>query len=139
MFNSNLGLVRFGTIDNGWTLPLKHLEVGGYKAYPNRRQDLTAERNADGELIREVASNRPSTLTVSFLPMNESDMQNILTHLSEAYINDGERKLSVTFYDTVTATYRTELMYVPDFEMTIDYIDNGQIYYDTLTLEFIGY
>lgn len=139
MFNKDLGLVRIGTIDAGYTIPLKYVEIGGYKAFCKRRQDLTAERNADGEMIREVASNKPSTFTLVFLPLPEHSIREVLDEIHARYLVEAKRELQVTFYDTEHGVYTTEIMYIPDFEMPLDYIGkDGEAYFDTITLEFIG-
>lgn len=129
------GLVKIG--DNA--IPLKYISLKGYKAYPKRRLDVTAEKNSNGETIREMAKARPSTVTLELLPMSQTELNEVMDILHNGYMDEAQAKVQIEFFAPEYDRYFLETCYVPDFETPIDYIEGTEVYYDTITIEFISY
>lgn len=129
------GLIKIGER----TIPLKYISVKGYKAYPKRRLDVTAEKNSNGETIREMAKARPSTVSLELLPMSQTDLNVVMGIIHGGYMDEAQAKVQIEFFAPEYDRYYIETCYVPDFETPLDYIEGNEPYYDTITIEFISY
>lgn len=130
-------LIKLGN----YTFPMRYIAEETYNATPKQRLELDAYRDNTGELHREVAENRPSTIefaTVSGLTNKE--VAEIFKGIHENYMNEAERKLKVTHYIPELDGYsEPEYMYIPNMQFPIDSIDDDTVIYNPITFTFIGY
>lgn len=119
----------------------KYIEFNTYST-SRKPQDLSPYRNANGNLIRNVLPNVPNVISFGVKPKTDSSFQkDIMEKIRANYIpgKENERKLSITLYVPELGKYATQDMYMVDPEFVINRIDNDDIYYDKITLKFIGY
>ena len=95
-------------------IPLKYMRAETYKVTPNQRLEWSAERDVTGVLHRETTPNMPPKIEFNTPLMTNSDINALNTILSNAYSVAAERKLSVTYYDPESDTYKTHDCYMPD-------------------------
>lgn len=122
-------------------LPMDKIAARSYRAKPHQRLELDAYRDNLGELQREVARNRPTTISFNLEEgINNAELASFMDVFISSYINEAERKVLVTYYISETDSYSDpEYMYLSDPEYPIDYIEDGVIYYDTVSLKLTGY
>lgn len=101
--------------------------------------DLNSYRDGNGELKRNALDHVSYTITFDVKPMNNTRMQTFLDGIRSNFSIPKERKVSVTFYNPESDSYVTSDFYMPDPEFTIEKIENGQVYFKTTTIKFIGY
>ena len=119
----------------------KYVQFSTFKV-TRKVQDLSPYRDANGVLHRNALSNVP--LEVSFDLMgglNNTQMSAFLGGIQSNYINALERKVSATVYVPESDSYVTQYMYMVEPELTIQRIDGktNTVYYEALTIKFIGY
>lgn len=133
----NGSLLKFGNDD----FPLNYVFKESYIVTPNRRQDLDSTRNANGILQRNVLSHTASTIDLTVRNLNNKELASLMSFIRSHYLNEQEKKLSITYYCPDLDDYKTGEFYVPDIEFTIRMIDttNNAIEYSQFTLEFIEY
>lgn len=124
---------------NNIMFPQKYIVASGYKATPHHRLDLSSDRDAEGGLIREVASNRPSSLSVQLCCDDNIEWMEVSNLLYDNMISEDEKSLLVTFYNPERDNYITEKMYWSDTDYQIDSVSGDRVQYGTITLEFTGY
>ena len=122
-------------------IPLKYMRAETYSVTPNQRLEWSAERDVTGVLHRETTANMPPKIEFNTPLMTNADIKALNTILSNAYSNATERKLSVTYYDPESDTYKTHDCYMPDVKYEIRNVDtvNNVINYEELRYAFIGY
>lgn len=122
-------------------IPLKYMRAETYSVTPNQRLEWSAERDVTGVLHRETTANMPPKIEFNTPLMTNKDIKALNTILSNAYSNATERKLSVTYYDPESDTYKTHDCYMPDVKYEIRNVDtvNNVINYEELRYAFIGY
>lgn len=122
-------------------IPLKYMRAETYKVTPNQRLEWSAERDVTGVLHRETTPNMPPKIEFNTPLMTNSDIKALNTILQNAYSVAAERKLSVTYYDPESDTYKTHDCYMPDVAYEIRNVDtaNNVINYEELRYAFIGY
>lgn len=122
-------------------IPLKYMRAETYSVTPNQRLEWSAERDVTGVLHRETTPNMPPKIEFNTPLMTNKDIKALNTILSNAYSNATERKLSVTYYDPESDTYKTHDCYMPDVKYEIRNVDtvNNVINYEELRYAFIGY
>jgi hypothetical protein len=133
----NGSLLKF----SGDNFPLKYVFKESYKVTPNRRQDLDPYRNANGKLIRNTLSHKPTTISFATVPMWNTDMAKFMKLIRDSYTVSKERKLYVNYFSPDTNGYDSGWFYVPDVEYEIDLVNERTdrlLYYPT-TIEFIEY
>lgn len=135
MFNGTL--LKVG----GQDFPLQYVEETSYKINDQSRQDLDPFRNTTGVLTRNVVPHTITKIEITAKPLNNIEMSNLMTFLTNAMVNKQEKKVIAEYYSPSTDSYRTGEFYMPDFEYTIDYIDRveNKIFYDPFTIKFIEY
>lgn len=125
-----------------YTLPLKYVE---YKSYKAQRiiQDVNSKRSADGILHRKIAKNKPPKCSLSLLAgLDSNTVGNILKHIQDNYTIPDQKAGNCTVFVPEINDYRTVKMYLDsELEITIEEVDNDKnlVYYDTITLTFVGY
>ena len=122
-------------------IPLKYMRAETYSVTPNQRLEWSAERDVTGVLHRETTPNMPPKIEFNTPLMTNKDIKALNTILSNAYSNATERKLSVTYYDPESDTYKTHDCYMPDVKYEIRNVDTAHnvINYEELRYAFIGY
>lgn len=133
-------LIKVGT-GTPVEIPLKYMRAETYKVTPNQRLEWSAERDVTGVLHRETTPNMPPKIEFNTPLMTNADIKALNTILSNAYSVTAERKLSVTYYDPESDTYKTHDCYMPDVKYEIRNVDtaNNVINYEELRYAFIGY
>lgn len=132
-------LIKVGT--GNVEIPLKYMRAETYTVTPNQRLEWSAERDVTGVLHRETTPNMPPKIEFKTPLMTNADIKALNTILNNAYSNATERKLSVTYYDPESDTYKTHDCYMPDVHYEIRNVDavNNVINYEELRYAFIGY
>lgn len=128
-------LVRVGS----YQIPLSVIKMDSYSAKGQQRQDLDSYRDSSGVLHRAVVGNRPPLISFQLIPMSETKLRPIINKIQENYINEDERKVNVNFFDPESGSYLSHTCYMTDIEFPINRIQSSDVYYDEITLEFIGY
>ena len=121
--------------------PLSFVFKESYEVTPNRRQDLNSTRNANGILQRNVLSHKPSTISLSTRPMDNTELANMMSLITRNFVAENERKVQLTYYCPDINSYKTGYFYIPDITFPINLVDveNKTILYNSFTLEFIEY
>ena len=133
-------LIKVGT-GTPVEIPLKYMRAETYSVTPNQRLEWSAERDVTGVLHRETTPNMPPKIEFNTPLMTNKDIKALNTILSNAYSNATERKLSVTYYDPESDTYKKHDCYMPDVKYEIRNVDTAHnvINYEELRYAFIGY
>lgn len=119
--------------------PMDKIFKESYTVSPNRRIDVNSTRMLDGTLKRNVVSHMPSTISLQTRVMTNTEMNALMSFIRSHYVKESEKKLSIRFYRPDKDDYATAYFYMPDLEFPIRRIDGNTIYYNSMTLEFIGY
>lgn len=121
--------------------PLSFVFKESYEVTPNRRQDLNSTRNANGILQRNVLAHRPSTISLSTKPMDNTELEKMMELITRNFVAENERKVKLTYYCPDINSYKTGYFYIPDITFPINLVDveNKTILYNSFTLEFIEY
>lgn len=127
----------------GDVFPVKYIIASTYKVSPNKRQDLNSTRTATGVLDRHVLNHMPSTVEFQISgdndTLNDVSLEACMSFIRSHYTVAKERKVKATFFCPDTNDYKTEDMYMPDIDFPIYKADESHVYYDDVTLKFIGY
>lgn len=134
-------LIKVGEAGSEVEIPLKYMRAETYTVTPNQRLEWSAERDTTGVLHRETVTNQPPKIEFNTPLMTNSDINALNSILSAAYTVVAERKLTVTYYDPETDSYKTHECYMPDVHYEIRNVDavNNVINYEELRYAFIGY
>ena len=133
-------LIKVGT-GTPVEIPLKYMRAETYSVTPNQRLEWSAERDVTGVLHRETTPNMPPKIEFNTPLLTNTDIKALNTILSNAYSVAAERKLSVTYYDPESDTYKTHDCYMPDVKYEIRNVDTVKnvINYEELRYAFVGY
>ncbi len=108
-------------MDNGqWLLkvgdypiPLKYMMIDTYDASPDQRQDLDAYRDADGYMHRNTLPHTATKVEFQTPPLYTYEFRELIDNIRANFTNLLERKVSLTYYDDETDTYKTGDFYMP--------------------------
>lgn len=128
-------LIKVGNTE----LPMKYFQEKAYNIIPNARQDLDSFRNALGELERNVVEHQISKIEVGVIPLTNQELASLWNLIRANWLNEKERKVSVSYYNPEKDAYDEGKFYMPDIQYPINKIENGLIYYDEFVLKFIEY
>lgn len=122
-------------------IPLRYMRAETYSVTPNQRLEWSAERDVTGVLHRETTPNMPPKIEFKTPLMTNSDISVLNAIIRNAYTAQAERKLTVTYYDPESDSYKTHDCYMPDVKYEIRNVDaaNNVINYEELRYAFIGY
>lgn len=134
MFNNYLLIING---DTNYTMPLEYMNEKSYKCTWST-MDLDSYRDANGVLHRNAVLQLPHC-SFDTRPLTNTDVEAIWSNIRSRYVNPLEKNVLATVYIPETDSYYTGLFYVPDTEITIDYIREGKVFYSPITFEFIGY
>lgn len=123
----------------GTTLPLTYMQVDSYKVTPNQRLDTSAERNANGVLVRTTVAHTPSKIEFNTPTISETQLRALMALITGAYTSAAERKLTLTFFCPDTGLYQTGAVYMPDIDFSIYSAAGGVLIYNPTRIAFIEY
>lgn len=125
---------------NGTQFPLSYMNWESYKVVPNRRTDLNSAQNANGELVRYVVEHTRSTIEFETRPMWNADVDAMMRLIRNAYSNELEKKVSITYFCPDINDYKTGDFYLsPNTEFQILKIENNKLKYKPIKLYFVEY
>lgn len=124
------------TVGN-YTIPMTLINEKTYKCTFST-MDLDSYRDANGVLHRNAVNQIPHC-SFTTRQLTNSDVDALWSGIRSNYVNTKEKKVNASVYLPETDSYYSGYFYIPDTEMTIDYIKEGKVYYDPITIELIGY
>lgn len=128
-------LIKIGNYE----FPRRYIQAQSY-VVGRYGQDLDSTRDADGNLQRNALDNFLPKVEFTTVPMlTNIEFANIMSKISENYVNSTEKKALATIYIPETDSYMTQYVYVPDIEPTMYYADDNVIKYNPIRFAFIGY
>lgn len=131
--------LKGGTAEN---LPMKYIGAESYSATPNQRMESKATRATTGLLHRTTVEHKATKIEfITPSGMTNSDIATLNAMLQSHMTNLLERKITISFYDNETDSYRDADCYMPDVEYKIMRIDNSTntVYYNPIRYAFIEY
>lgn len=136
-------LIKLG--DN--ILPNMYIKINSYTVVPQQTMEWSAERTMSGLLVRSTVSHKPTKITFSTPRMVNRTMSNVRDvpafwkYFVEAFSDEKERKLKVTYYDPQTDNYKSGDFYVPDISYPIEFIDQttNLVHYGETKISLIEY
>lgn len=128
-------LVKFGDT----AVPNKYLEK--YKETPNQRVDLDAYRDADVLLHRETSPNYKSKIIIPIRKLYLGEKILLKAIIDSGMINETERKVSATYWNSEEMDYKPGIFYIPDIEYTISHVDKRKLnmVYEPFEIQLIEY
>lgn len=123
-----------------YIVPVNKIEIKSYKAKQNT-QDLDSKRNEEGVLIRNTLSHKPYKVEfVLQAGLTGTELSSIINSMENQFTDSTERKASCSFFYPKSNGYiNNETMYLPDIDYTLDYIDEGTVYYDSVRIAAVSY
>ena len=126
-------LISVGT----YVIPMTYINEKSYKCTYSV-MDLDSYRDANGVLHRNAVLKVPHC-SFETRPLKNADVASLWSNISSQYTSAAERRVLATVYLPETDGYYTGSFYIPDTNITINTINHGNIQYEPITFEFIGY
>ena len=128
-------LVKFGDT----AIPNGYLEK--YKDTPNQRVDLDAYRDQAILLHRETSPNYKSKIVIPMRKLYLGEKILLKAIIDSGIINEVERKVSVTYWNSEEMAYKSGVFYIPDIEYTISHVDERKfnMVYEPFEIQLIEY
>lgn len=117
---------------------MKYIKEKTYKGYVSV-QDLDSYRDANGLLHREALSHVPIKCEFETIPLNNEQYEKIMDMIRRNYINELERKVTITAFILEYNGYVTQDAYMAEPQPQIQTIKDNKIQYAPLRIAFIGY
>ena len=117
---------------------MKYIKEKTYKGYASV-QDLDSYRDANGVLHREALSHVPIKCEFETIPLDNDQYGQIMDMIRRNYINELERKVSITAFILEYNGYVTQDAYMAEPQPQIQTIKDNKIQYAPLRIAFIGY
>lgn len=117
---------------------MKYIKEKTYKGYVSV-QDLDSYRDANGLLHREALSHVPIKCEFETIPLNNEQYEQIMDMIRRNYINELERKVTITAFILEYNGYVTQDAYMAEPQPQIQTIKYNKIQYAPLRIAFIGY
>lgn len=117
---------------------MKYIKEKTYKGYVSV-QDLDSYRDANGLLHREALSHVPIKCEFETIPLNNEQYEQIMDMIRRNYINELERKVTITAFILEYNGYVTQDAYMAEPQPQIQAIKDNKIQYAPLRIAFIGY
>ncbi len=117
---------------------MKYIKEKTYKGYASV-QDLDSYRDANGVLHREALSHVPIKCEFETIPLDNEQYGQIMDMIRRNYINELERKVSITAFILEYNGYVTQDAYMAEPQPKIQTIKDNNIQYAPLRIAFIGY
>ena len=122
----------------GTKFPMKWIFKDSYSVTPHAL-DMDSTRNAKGVLQRNLLSHKSVTVTFQTVPMSLDEYEEMWAFIRGKYIDAGEKKLRVGYYNFETGQIETMNAYIPDIAHNPYMITRKGKLMNSTTLEFIGY
>lgn len=128
-------LVKFGST----AVPNSYLEK--YKDTPNQRVDLDAYRDQAILLHRETSPNYKSKIVIPIRKLYLGEKIVLKAIIDSGIINEVERKVSVTYWNSEEMDYKSGIFYIPDIEYTISRVNERKLdmVYEPFEIQLIEY
>lgn len=128
-------LVKFGST----AVPNGYLEK--YKETPNQRIEVSAYRDADVLLHRETSPNYKSKIVIPIRKLYLGEKILLKAIIDSGMINETERKISATYWNSEEMDYKSGIFYIPDIEYTISHVDERKLnmVYEPFEIQLIEY
>lgn len=124
---------RFG----GYEIPNEYLAEDGYECTPNQRQDLDPWTDATGVTHRNVVGHTKSDVTLTFRALKWDEFTELITGITSAYSDVGERDAYCSYLDMETMTLKTGHFYLdPSCKFKVKFV-NDRI--NSFSLRFTEY
>lgn len=123
-------------------LPMKYIAYDSYSATPDQRMESKASRSVTGLLHRTTVSHKATKIEFNTpQALTNTDIATLNALIQSFYTNELERKITISFYDNETDSYRDAECYMPDVQYPIERVDNNNniIYYKSIRYAFIEY
>lgn len=117
---------------------MKYIKEKTYKGYVSV-QDLDSYRDANGLLHRETLSHVPIKCEFETIPLNNEQYEQIMDMIRRNYINELEKKVTITAFILEYNGYVTQDAYMAEPQPQIQTIKDNKIQYAPLRITFIGY
>ena len=117
---------------------MKYIKEKTYKGYVSV-QDLDSYRDANGLLHREALSHVPIKCEFETIPLNNEQYEQIMDMIRRNYINELERKVTITAFILEYNGSVTQDAYMAEPQPQIQTIKDNKIQYAPLRIAFIGY
>ena len=128
-------LIKFGNT----VLPNKYLRQ--YDETPNQRLELDAYRDVAALLHRETAASYKTAMTIPIRQLYLGEKITLKAIVDSAIINERERKVAVTYWNSEDMDYKTGEFYMPDIKYTITHVDEQglNMVYKEFDIQLIEY
>lgn len=128
-------LIKFGST----AVPNKYLEK--YKDTPNQRIELSAYRDETVMLHRETSPNYKSKIVIPIRKLYLGEKIVLKAIVDSGIINEVERKVSATYWNSEEMAYKSGVFYMPDIEYTISRVDEKKLnmVYEPFEIQLIEY
>ena len=124
--------------ETNYDVPMEYIVEKSYKC-THSTLDLDPYRDANGVLHRNAVLKTPKVVIGLRPLLRNTQVAELFANISNRYVNTMEKKVLASVYVPEIDSYYTGYFYVPDIEFNIRKIENSTIFYDALTLTFIGY
>ena len=128
-------LIKIGSYD---TFFEQYIQYQSYKV-SRKIQDLDSYRDANGVLHRNVLEHESFVIEFTLRPLNNLELESVISKIRQNYTAEKERKVNITFYMPELNSYITQEAYMPDPDISIKRIEGPVVFYEPTTLKFIGY
>ena len=130
-----------GTTEVETIFPNEYIQWNSWQATPDQREELIAYRDDNSrDLHRVTADGMKSTFsfnTRTNIQLAQKDA--ILKFFKDNEVDSKQRKIKLEFWNDDTSSYDVGYFYRPNMPFKIIKLSNDNIWYDSLTLEFIEY
>lgn len=128
-------LLKFGSTE----LSYEYIRAASYHTTPSQRLDLDSYRDANGVLHRTALEHTASKIEWETPPLDNTQLQTLLSIFRSAMTNVAERKVTVTYYNEESNSYVTGTFYMPDAEYTIRHVTSTILMYEPIRFALIEY
>lgn len=104
-------------------------------------QDLDSYRDSNGVLHRNALEHWVADITFDVVPfLTGEELASLMRSIRRNYIIQAERRVNVTVFIPEENDYVTQEMYMPDIQIPVFSAESdGKIFYQSFSMEFIGY
>ena len=131
----------FKAVSTNKEFPNRYIEFKTWSSTPKQREEIKAYRDDNTRnLTRVTASGKKSVFSFNVRQgLHLEDKIALLKFFTDAESNATERKIQLQYWNEESNNYDTGYFYRPNMPFKIIRIENNDIIYDTLKLEFIEY
>lgn len=125
---------------NGTQVPMKFIKLATYDVTPNQRIEESADRSADGVLVRSTVAHMPSKIEWQTPHISQDDAAELVSLLGINSRANRGRDVSVEYFCPDTQAYQSGTFYVPDTKFSIYRIcEDGKLLYAPVRVALIEY